>query len=175
MVPEGIPLLRALGPGPGTPPLEFLHLLVHEMAHEWADRKGIVEVSRGSSYHNDSFRKLALRFLLESEYRSGTGWGMTRPTPRLRRILRRVRLRGAILRRATRGMGPRDRSRWTRWSCRCGPIRVPRPAFRAKCLTCGRRFRRNGGDKSPRTVETPIGSNYDSASRCRSSGSSRDG
>jgi hypothetical protein len=125
------------------PALQFLHVLVHEMVHEWADRKGIQEVPPGSNYHSKRFCDLALSYGLVPTYQGVVGgWGNTRPRPRLRLILRRCALRTPLLRKAAAALGPRPRSRWGRWACRCGPVRVPRPTFKAKCLKCGRIFRR---------------------------------
>lgn len=122
-------------------PLHFLDALVHEMVHELADREGARDVAANSNYHNRRFRDLALEIGLLPSYRGTKGWGNTRPAPHLRKILGRCKLRSSALRKAAEILGIQPQSRWKRWACLCGPIRVPRPRFSAKCLTCGRRFK----------------------------------
>ena len=78
--------MREINIGAGTlcRPIEnVVATLLHEMVHYYNDMRGVRDCSRGSSYHNKSFRDAAEAVGLHIEHHNTYGWSITSPTDEL--------------------------------------------------------------------------------------------
>ncbi len=73
-----------IGAGTLSRPIEnVVATLVHEMVHFCNDQRGIKDCSRGNTYHNKKFKKLAERCDLQIDHHPIYGWSITSPTEAL--------------------------------------------------------------------------------------------
>ena len=78
--------MREINIGAGTlsRPIEnVVATLLHEMCHYWNDQHGIKDCSRGGTYHNKRFKKLAEACDLHIDHHPTYGWSITTPTDAL--------------------------------------------------------------------------------------------
>lgn len=78
--------MREINIGAGTlsRPIEnVVATLLHEMVHYWNDQHGIKDCSRGGTYHNKKFKKLAEACDLHIDHHPTYGWSITTPTDAL--------------------------------------------------------------------------------------------
>lgn len=78
--------MREINIGAGTlsRPIEnVVAALLHEMCHYWNDQHGIKDCSRGGTYHNKKFKKLAEACDLHIDHHPTYGWSITTPTDAL--------------------------------------------------------------------------------------------
>ena len=78
--------MREINIGAGTlsRPIEnVVATLLHEMVHYWNDQHGIKDCSRGGTYHNKRFKKLAEACDLHIDHHPTYGWSITTPTDAL--------------------------------------------------------------------------------------------
>ena len=78
--------MREINIGAGTlsRPIEnVVATLLHEMCHYWNDQHGIKDCSRGGTYHNKKFKKLAEACDLHIDHHPTYGWSITTPTDAL--------------------------------------------------------------------------------------------
>ncbi len=130
------------------PAEEILETLLHEMCHQKNMHDGVQGVSPNSQYHNGRFRAEAERVGLICSYQQGVRWGITSLGPGALRVIRRHKVNRrvfSIARLADPGPTQKPPSRWHKWVCSCGPIRVPRVEFAAVCEICGSDFEKSGG------------------------------
>lgn len=66
---------------------EIAETMLHEMVHQYAYRNQMQDCSRGGSYHNKLYAKLAREHGLEVEKADKTGWSETRLTVISREII----------------------------------------------------------------------------------------
>ena len=78
--------MREINIGAGTlsRPIEnVVATLLHEMCHYWNDLNGVKDTSRGSTYHNKSFKAKAEACDLRVEHHPTYGWSITSPSDAL--------------------------------------------------------------------------------------------
>jgi len=74
---------REINIGAGTlarPIEEITATLLHEMVHFYNDMKNIKDCSRGNTYHNKNFKRLAERCGLVIDHHPTYGWSITSPS-----------------------------------------------------------------------------------------------
>jgi hypothetical protein len=129
------------------PPLEVLHILLHEMVHQLNHEQGVKDTDRGGRWHNAHFKRAALPHGLLVSRDRRKGWGQTRLQPdTLNRIQHEFRPDPTKFTTYRPDLAGREKAptRLKLWVCACTPpvrARVAIAGFDATCNRCGARFR----------------------------------
>ena len=117
---------------------EVAETLLHEMVHQYAYGNQMQDCSRGGSYHNKLFAKLAQAHGLADEKADKTGWSETRLTDKSRGIIDEFATEHKFIYRLPERKGARVRSSSTRkYLCPiCGMSVRATKRVRILCADC---------------------------------------
>lgn len=102
-------------------------------------RTNIVDVCPKSyQYHNDHFKRVEDAAGLVCEKMGRYGWAKTRLGDRALAIIRKhaIDREAFTIARLAEESPEKKASKHKKWICACGPIRVGRADFQARCLIC---------------------------------------
>ena len=117
---------------------DIAETMLHEMVHQYAYRNQMQDCSRGGSYHNKLYAKLAREHGLEVEKADKTGWSETRLTVISREIIDEFATEHKFIYRLPEKKGTKVRSSSTRkYICPiCGMSVRATKQVRIMCADC---------------------------------------
>lgn len=116
-------------------PYEVLGTLLHELLHAEQEENG---KPGKRNYHNKAFRLRAIEFGLVVDAKGHQR--CVTPSP-FQTLLLTHGVDMPSMPPVERRPKEKGRSKLRRWVCACGPIRVGRSRFRARCIDCNSEFR----------------------------------